>query len=250
MKFLRPAAALAFLLAMTGTSGSPAYAQMSKVLKIVAPNEVASLEPTSGAGFVFLRLGVGETLVAMTDDGGIRPGLAASWTPSEEGRAWTLALRPGVMFHDGSPLRASAVVGSLKRIADGSQGIKLAGITSIEADGDDKVVLRTSAPNAVLPALLTEAGTIILAPSSVGADGRTQAVIGTGPYRVTKIEGKVEVETRRHTAYWGPAPSIEAVTYVAATNPETRANIAAAGDADMVFNLLPSAVSRVQGGQM
>jgi peptide/nickel transport system substrate-binding protein len=40
------------------------------------------------------------------------------------------------------------------------------------------------------------------------------------------------------------------VTYVAAANPETRANIAAAGDADIVFNLLPAAVARLQGGDM
>ena len=45
----------------------------------------------------------------------IEPGLAVSWTVSDDRLTWTFVLRPGVQFHDGSPLNADAVVFSLGR---------------------------------------------------------------------------------------------------------------------------------------
>jgi peptide/nickel transport system substrate-binding protein len=39
----------------------------------------------------------------------LAPGLATSWTPSENGTVWTFKLREGVRFHDGTPFNAEAV---------------------------------------------------------------------------------------------------------------------------------------------
>src|SRR5689334_17852634 len=37
----------------------------------------------------------------------IEPGLAHAWQASRDGKVWTFRLRPGVVFHDGTPLDAA-----------------------------------------------------------------------------------------------------------------------------------------------
>jgi peptide/nickel transport system substrate-binding protein len=234
-------------IALSRTSSAAAQSAPAGTLRIVAPFEIPSLEPTSGAGFVFLRLGVGETLVAMADEGAIEPGLAASWSHQGDGKVWRFRLRANARFHDGTPLTSDAVANALNRSRGTAQGLRLAGVASVVADGPD-VVITTAEPVPVLPSLLTEAGTMVLAPASYDAEGKVRTVIGTGPYRVERIDGRLGVDAVRFDGYWGEKPTIERVRYLAVANPEARTNIALAGDADLVFNLAPAAIARVRAG--
>ena len=60
------------------------------------------------AGAVF------DTLAAWTPEGEAVPYLAESFTPSDDLRSWTVTLRPGIVFHDGTPLNADAVITSFE----------------------------------------------------------------------------------------------------------------------------------------
>ena len=53
----------------------------------------------------------------------IVPDLAASWEISEDGLAYTFALREGVTFHDGTPFTAADVVATFTRIINPPEGI-------------------------------------------------------------------------------------------------------------------------------
>ena len=55
-------------------------------------------------------------LVALDASLSVRPGLASTWTLSRDGRTYTLHLRPGVSFHDGSLLEAEDVVFTIRRL--------------------------------------------------------------------------------------------------------------------------------------
>ena len=80
-----------------------------------------------------------DTLIIPTNDGkGIRPGLATEWKASEDGKTFTLKLRAGTKFADGSPITADDVVWSLKRAANPKEGIwnfLLASIDDVTAQG-------------------------------------------------------------------------------------------------------------------
>lgn len=57
-----------------------------------------------------------ESLVNLGRDGrGLERGLAESWTSSPDGLVVTMKIRPGVVFHDGTPLDAEAVKASFER---------------------------------------------------------------------------------------------------------------------------------------
>ena len=57
-----------------------------------------------------------ETLVKLDDSGKAVPGLAVSWSPSDDFKTWTYKLRPDVKFHDGTAFNADAVVASVERM--------------------------------------------------------------------------------------------------------------------------------------
>src|SRR5687768_15564284 len=71
--------------------------------------------PTGRAvGYVF------EGLTRFTPDAKIEPALATRWDVSADGLVYTFHLRPGVSFHDGTPLVAAHVARSFARVLDPS----------------------------------------------------------------------------------------------------------------------------------
>jgi len=94
-----------------------------------------------------------DTLVALTDSGEPKPGLAKAWHYNQDLTVFTLELRPGVLFHDGEKLTADAVARNLRRtIALGSRTGAAATeavshIAEVEIQGDNIVRLKLKTPN-------------------------------------------------------------------------------------------------------
>lgn len=232
--------ALAILLS---TSLSSAALSNDGVLDVAAPFEIKGADP-SLSGDIFLKMDIAETLVNADTAGRLLPGLAESWSVSDDGLKWRFVLREGVSFHDGSPFTAFAAAAALD-IARSKKGLlSTAPIESIAADGPDLVVSLTQ-PFGALPAFLAEYRSQILAPSAYSADGMATSVIATGPFKVTELQAPMSLKTERNEAYWGDKPAIEKASYSAIGRAETRALMAESGDADFVFNLDPASVQRL-----
>ena len=235
---------LASLALTSSLSTQAARAAQDGVFDIVAPFEIGGADP-SKSGFVFQRMQVGETLLEVDRDGRATPGLAESWTVSPDGLTWTLPIRPGVRFHDGTALTAELAVASLEK-ARAKPGVpERAQITGIGAE-NGAVVIRLDAPFAPLAALLAHYSTIVLAPASYAPDGSVTQVIGTGPYRIVRLEPPQRLEVEAFADYWGDKPAIAAARYLAASRAETRSLMVENGDADLAFQLDPPSVSRLR----
>ncbi|MFT3689131.1 ABC transporter substrate-binding protein [Paenirhodobacter sp.] len=213
------------------------------VLDVVAPFEIKGADPVT-SGNVYIKMDVAETLVNVDAAGHLMPGLATGWQVSADGLEWRFHLREGVRFHDGSLFTAEAAAHALT-IARAKPGLlETAPITGIVADGGDLVV-RLSEPFAPLPAFFSEYRSLIFAPAAYAADGSVTAVIGTGAYRVTKLEAPLRLEAEAFPDYWGAAPGVSRASYQAVGRAETRALLAESGDADYVFNLDPASTTRL-----
>jgi peptide/nickel transport system substrate-binding protein len=217
----------------------------SEVLQVVGPFELHSLDPSTSDGF-FTRLRVAETLVEADGEGVLRPGLATGWQVSADELVWTFELRPDAVFHDGTEVTAGAVAASLQ-IARGKPGTPLGGApveAVTAAAGDVRVELRE--PYAPLPAVLAHASAQVLAPASYGPGQVVTAVIGSGPYRVERIDQPSVIEVVAFEDWDGARPDVERIAYQAVGRAETRALMAQSGQADVTFGIDPVSRQRVE----
>ncbi|WP_170985153.1 ABC transporter substrate-binding protein [Roseomonas sp. AR75] len=234
---------LAFALAAPALARG-ANAQPARVLRVVAPWEIGGLDPAR-SGYVFQRMQIAETLVGTDERGALVPSLARGWRLLDDRVTWRIALRAGATFHDGTPVTAAAVAESLRRARGGPGPLAQVPIEGIAAEAGE-VVLRTARPFLSLPAFLAHSSTVILAPAAYDAGGAVRAIIGTGPYRLTDLLAPQRLDAERFAGWWGVAPAIERVSYLAVTRGETRAAMAEAGQAEIVTTLAPETVARLR----
>lgn len=225
-----------------GAAGGPASAQP---LKVVGPFEVHSLDPSTSGG-IFTRLQVAETLVEADNRGELEPGLATAWDVAPDRKTWRFTIRTGAQFHDGTPVTAETVVAALK-VADSKAGTPLSAVPvkAIRADGQT-VRLDLTEPYGPLPAVLAHTSTQILAPSSYGPGQSVTKVVGSGPYRVTRLEQPSSVEVAAFEQWQGEKPAIKEVTYQAVGRSESRALMAESGQADVTFGMDPTSLQRLK----
>jgi peptide/nickel transport system substrate-binding protein len=185
-----------------------------------------------------LRFSVSDALVRRDDTGAYVPALATGWHCEPDARTWTIQLRDGVVFHDGQPMTADDVVGTLERVSDPEMGGEMAtqGVFATYLDGahyaalDDRTVrIVTAAPLADLLDLLVD-----IPITRRGFDGTLPN--GTGPYRVVD-ERDGSVTMAAFAEHWGGAPRFDTLHWRAEPDAGRRAALLLAGDADLVTAL-------------
>ncbi|MDQ0680086.1 peptide/nickel transport system substrate-binding protein [Arthrobacter pascens] len=219
-------------------------------LRVVGQFEFHSLDPST-AGGLFTRLEVAETLVDADSKGVLQPGLADNWTASADGLSWTLTLRSGALFHDGTEVTADVAAAALNT-AHGKAGTPLATVPlkAISAEGNSVRVDLTE-PFAPLPAVLAHTSTQILAPSSYGPDQAVTKVVGSGPYRVTQLEPPANIKLAAFEQWRGEKPEISEVTYQAVGRSESRALMAESAQSDVTFGMDPTSLQKIkQAGKL
>src|SRR5215467_6638177 len=123
-----PGAAAALIEACGSSSAGPTIVKPRRggALTFATEAEINSFDTRVGAwdstGLLYAGT-VYDPLFTQASDGSVRPYLAHSITPNADYTQWTLRLRPGIRFHDGSPLDAATVKVNL----DGSARAPLTG---------------------------------------------------------------------------------------------------------------------------
>jgi len=109
-----------------------------------------NLDPISSPSFVTRNFAylVFDTLVAMDGQGRYHPQMLQGWEASADKLTWTFKLRPGLAFHDGSPVTSEDVIASLRRWGNrDSIGRRLMAATAeLTPAGADGFVLKLSRP--------------------------------------------------------------------------------------------------------
>lgn len=127
---------------------------------------------------------------------------------SDDGLTWTLTLRPGLKLSNGAPLTAAQVASSLRRVGRGPSAFLLAPVRTIKASkaGQIVITLRTgsAAASRHLPMLLS-------APATGVAVGLGKALLGTGPFRLTRATGG-SIQLRPNTKHHAGRPFLDQLT--------------------------------------
>ncbi|MEU1525429.1 ABC transporter substrate-binding protein [Nocardia rhamnosiphila] len=169
----------------------------------------------------------------------IEAGMAESFT-SKDGKVWTLKLRPGVTFTDGTPFDAAAVAFNWQRALDPSQlSPSRAAAQSISWTVVDATTLRVISRevNYQLSYELTEPLAFIGSPTAIqrkGADFAT-APVGAGPFVFRSWARGTELVLERNAGYWdSPRPYLDRFVYKTIPADDQRYNALLAGEVDVM----------------
>ncbi|GAA3998040.1 glutathione ABC transporter substrate-binding protein [Streptomyces marokkonensis] len=171
------------------------------------------------------------------------PWLAESLRSADDAKTWTLKLRDGVEFSDGTPLDAKAVIASIEWYQEnkGADTALLApNLAKMEAPDDSTVVFTLRNSWATFPAMLAQAPGMIVAPAAYA--GKTFKPIGAGAFTLGKHAPQEEMVLKANKNYWKGEPHLDALRF---TWPQSdRAKLEALGDgtADVVYMRGPDVV--------
>lgn len=205
----------------------------------------------------------------------LMPGLATSWAVDAKDKTkWVFKLRPGVKFHDGTPVTADAIVWNVDKVLnkdavhfDASQvGVtasRMPTLRSARKVDDLTVELTTSEPDSFLPINLTNLFMASPAHWQKKFDAATGATpadkakaawtafaadpSGSGPFRVTRFSARERLELAANKGYWDPkrTPKIDKVVLI--PMPEANARTAAllGGQVDWIEAPAPDAMAQI-----
>jgi len=165
-----------------------------------------------------------DTLTVPDEDGDYVPYLAKAIDHDDSYKEWTISLRPGITFHDGSSLDAKVVKNNLDAYRGAYDNrspllfsFVLANISKVEALNELTVRVTTKTPWVAFPAVLYASGRLgIMAQKQLDMSKEDCAThpIGTGPFSFVSWKRDQALKVRRYPKYWQEAPDGKPYPYL------------------------------------
>ena len=201
---------------------------------------------------------VTDKLIYVDAAGKVSPWVAERWEQNDSATEFTLHLKSGVTFSDGTPLDASATVANLDiwyagRKKEGINPIGLFPKTYDHAEAVDATTVKVFFKKPTLGFIPTLGyhGSILISPKTIAQPAAQQADLsktsGSGPYVVDSWkEGDFVKLVKRKDYNWGPAavghtgPAyLDTITYKLVSEPSLRVAAVQSGQADVAYNASP-----------
>ena len=225
---------------------SAGAAEDGLVIAVPFGPSVAVPDPAKGSnGWYTSEAGVTETLVYLDTDLRLVPWLAKSYRNIDT-LTWEVGLRPGVLFHDRTPMDAAAVQWSIGRLIDETNAAfnkrveQMLAIDTITVVDAHTLRFRTRSPHAAFPSALASPDTAILSPHGGG-----DHIFGTGPFVLDRVSPKEEMVMSRFDGYWGTPPRLARASFKIIQNPATRMLAFEAGQVDAVSSFPENDARRI-----
>ena len=248
----------------TTTTASPSSAGTPKMgghLRIAttagsAKENLNIHEPSLTIPSLDMRFNLYDSLLEYSPEGVLGMALAAELTPNATGTQFTVKLKPGLLFHDGKPVNADAVVYTFERILNPkSPGLAAQQLRGLKPGGTKKVddltvSFNLTEANAIFPeALATYSAGIV--PVGYNPKGGTGA-IGTGPFMLASpsdfVPGQQGVFVK-NPKYWreGGGPYVDKLSFIEFSDTTAQMNALLGGNAEWV-QMIPGAQREIATG--
>jgi peptide/nickel transport system substrate-binding protein len=182
-----------------------------------------------------------DSLVWFGEGGKIEPQLAESWEVNEDGTEYTFFLRDDVVFHNGEPFNADAVVFNWERASTAGFEYSYHWETASNVEAVDEFTVKATldSPDALF--LSTVADNWAMIPpgyfEEVGQEGFDAHPMGTGPFKFVEWVKGDHITMEANMDYWRGAPKIQTVTFRPIPESATRVAAIQTGEADIVTRL-------------
>jgi peptide/nickel transport system substrate-binding protein len=204
-----------------------------------------------------------DTLTVPNDKGEYVPYLARSVTPNADFTQWTIVLRDGITFHNGSPLNAEVVKLNLDRFRRGVLfQFVFPDVQDVSVVDPITIRVTTKVPWVAFPASLWSTGRLGMAAPEQLNDETTcsQNPIGTGPFRFQDWTPNDHLTVVKNPNYWqkdkfgNQLPYLDQITFRPQEDESQRVNGLTAGDLDIIHTADGQQISRlrdqVEGGSI
>jgi ABC-type transport system substrate-binding protein len=204
-------------------------------------------------GFMYGRA-VFDPIAIVNAKGQVEPYLAQSITSNADFTSFTVTLKNGIVFHDGTPLNGEALYKNIEAQATSAlTGPAFAtNISGVSVSGPMSVTITMKSSWAPFPYYLAQAQTgYVAAPSMLSApDGGTANPVGTGPFVFQNWVPNSHMTATRNKNYWRKGyPYLDSITYKPILNASSRADALETGEVDMIHTNDPNGLLLFRGNK-
>lgn len=225
-------------------------------LRFAASQPIETVDPIGflAAGASMVGYGLYDSLMKFENSSGTIVGGIAESLETDDYETWTLKLRDGVTFTDGTPFTADAVVAHWTRFTGDTSTAYQAGSTraqlkSFEASDDLTVAITTNGAQYDFAALLTGQAGMVPSPTAVDkeGDGFGQKPVGAGPFKISSFKPGGDVVLARNDDYFdSKLPYLDEITFVTVATSQGRVSAIQSGDLDIAVTLAASDIATAE----
>jgi peptide/nickel transport system substrate-binding protein len=238
----------------TSTTTDPAKQKTTgkKVINIALPADPLSLDPSPSTAREDRQVqnSIYDKLFDVDKDGKTIPMLAESYEVSPDRKSYTLKLKKGVKFHDGTDFNAEAVKFNLERynVDTSNRRSELNSLSKIEVVDPYTVKIDLSQTFSPFISNLTDRSGMMVSPEAVKKYGNdyTNHPIGTGPFVFVERVNGDHVTLKKNENYWNGAPKIDEVNYRVFPNGNAALQNLKSGQLDFVIDVQPKEIPTIK----
>lgn len=168
--------------------------------------------------------------------------LADSYQASPDGLIYTIKLKGGVKFQDGTPFNSAAVKANLDRASNPDNHLKrynlFKTIATTEVVDDSTVKITLKQPFSAFINTLASPAAAMISPAALKKYGKDIGFhpVGTGPYEFVTWNQTEFVKVKKFAGYWKTGyPKLDSITWRPVVDNNTRSAMLQTGEANFAF---------------
>lgn len=239
--------ALALVVIMSLTVACAPAKQTAKEVKkdivVAGSAEPSTMDPhdTNDTVAYSIQKTMLEGLFGFDKDMKVVPVLAESYTANDSATEFTIKLRKGVKFQDGTDFNAAAAKVNLDRLADQTQKLKrntlfnMVSKTDIVDDYTIKITLK--APFGAMINTLAHPAGMMISPKALKEYGKevSKHPVGTGAYTFKEWIPGTKLTVVKNDKYWGTPAQYNSITFKTVKEDGSRVAMLQTGEADFIY---------------
>jgi peptide/nickel transport system substrate-binding protein len=242
----------------SGSTEDPGTPVAGGEATILLYSEIGSLNPvtfTGSGGAEGMRAFAAYGALVAYDDASkeVEPVLAESLEPNADFTVWTLKLKPGITFSDGTPYNAEAVKVNWEFRKDPAKRspsfTPLMPVAAMNVVDETTLEIQLSAPNAHFDNSVSKTGLNYIASATAVQNGTdlTSQAIGAGPFLVESWLRDDRMVLKKNPDWKGSeGPYLDTLTLRTVSDEEQRIDTFATGQADGFYTATPLSVKNAQ----
>lgn len=231
-------------LAVCATAVAPAFAAKDVIFAVASTFTTTDPYDANDTLSQAMAKSFYEGLYGFDKDMKMIPVLAESYEASKDGLVYTIKLKKGIKFHDGTDFKADAVKVNLDRVTNPDNKLKRYGlynnnIAKVEAVDDYTARITLKTPFSPFINQLAHPSTVMISPAALKQWGSKDIAfhpVGTGPFKFVEWKATDYLKVAKFDGYWKKGyPKVDSITWKPVVDNNSRAALMQTGEAHFTY---------------